>query len=366
MFHKVASMYRYLKRQDTLQSSLVIQNLNSTASFSLPHLYPPIELSLPAELQVVLHDLQDIRPRPLQVWNCDEIRFYPNGNCNNMVCTYNSFTGDRLWRTNTGDRAPFWCTALIFIHAGGQCFVPPVVVHQRTRYSEDLHYNTSRDWAIHNLPSGYMDRGSWHKSMSHFSFVCFYFPLNTQVLLYYGHDSHFGGRVLEILRRHNIYYFILKAGYSVHDQPNDNGKNMKLNNLYGNAIMNWMIHHVTLKFTSSQMNYVLVETWEAFKISSATITHKAFKNTHILPLSPPYIGFNHQACLDGSQQSNRYIVDDIGRIEKESITPINMEEFRTTDPIIILREKGRCRASRNLFISPSVYDTVRSPTTQTS
>ena len=59
---------------------------------------------------------------------------------------------------------------------------------------------------------------------------------------------------------------MLKAGDSVHDQPNDNGPNMKLNNFYGNARMNWMRHHGTLKFTSAHMNSVLVETWEAFKL----------------------------------------------------------------------------------------------------
>ena len=40
-----------------------------------------------------------------------------------MVCTYNLFMGDRLWRTQTGERAPFWCTALIFTCTGGQYFI---------------------------------------------------------------------------------------------------------------------------------------------------------------------------------------------------------------------------------------------------
>ena len=36
-----------------------------------------------------------------------------------------------------------------------------------------------------------------------------------------------------------------------------------------------------------------------------------------------------------------------------------MEEVRTTEPIVILREKGMCRASRNLLISAAEYDTMR-------
>ena len=36
--------------------------------------------------------------------------------------------------------------------------------------------------------------------------------------------------------------------------------------------MNWTRKHGTLKFTPPHMNYVLVETREAFKLSSAKIT----------------------------------------------------------------------------------------------
>ena len=90
-----------------------------------------------------------------------------------------------------------------------------------------------------------MDRDGWHKYMSHFSSMCCSSPLNPQVLFYDVHDSHFDDRVLDIICRHNIQYFKLKAGYSMHDQPNDKVPNVKLKNLYGNAIMNWMRHHVT-------------------------------------------------------------------------------------------------------------------------
>ena len=39
-----------------------------------------------------------------------------------------------------------------------------------------------------------------------------------------------------------------------------------------------------------------------------------------------------------------------------------MEEVRTTDPMVILRDKGRCRASRNLLIGAAAYGTVRTQT----
>ena len=177
-----------------------------------------------------------------------------------MVCTYRFFTGGRLWRTQTGERAPFWCISLIFTRNYGQCFIPPVVMHQITHYTQDLHYNIPSDWVIHNSPSRYMDRYGWHKSMSHFPSMCCYSPLNPQVLLYYGRDSHFDDRALNVIYKHHIHYFILKSGDSMHYQTNDNFPNMKLNNLYGNTRTTWMRHHRTLKFTLSQMNSVPVET----------------------------------------------------------------------------------------------------------
>ena len=103
-----------------------------------------------------------------------------------------------------------------------------------------------------------MYRDGWHKYISHFASMCCSSPLNHQVLFYDGHDIHFYYRALDILRRHNIQYFILNVGDSVHDHQNDNVLNTKLNNLYGNERMNWMRHHGTLKFTPVRMNSVLV------------------------------------------------------------------------------------------------------------
>ena len=52
-------------------------------------------------------------------------------------------------------------------------------------------------------------------------------------------------------------------------------------------------------------------------------------------------------------------MDEIGQIEKASIAPKEMEEVRKTEPIIILRDKGRCIASMNLLVRESAYDTIR-------
>ena len=161
--------------------------------------------------------------------------------------------------------------------------------------------------------------------MSHFDSMCCSSPRNPQVLFYSGHNSHFDDRELNILCKHNIQSFVHKTGDTVHDQPNNNGPNMKLKNSYGNERFNWMRHHRTLTFTLSHMNYVLIATWEDFKLSSLTITQDAFKKSHILPLSPPDIDANYQSCIAGTQQSNREKSYDIGQTAKYSIVPIEME-----------------------------------------
>ena len=175
-----------------------------------------------------------------------------------------------------------------------------MVVHQSTHYNQYLHYNIPSDWVVHNSPSGYMYCYGWHKSMSHFSSMCCSSPLKPQVLFYDGHGRHFDDRALNILCRHQIHYYVLSEVDSVHDQSNNNAPNIKLDNFYGNARMNWMRHHVTLKFTPPHMNSVFVETWKAFKLSSTTITQKYFNRTPP-PLSSLDKVTNHQAFLAGTQ-----------------------------------------------------------------
>ena len=143
-----------------------------------------------------------------------------------------------------------------------------------------------------------MDCNGWHKSMVHFSSVCFSSTLNPQVLLYDGHGIHFDYRVLKILQSHHIQTFILKTGHYVHDQSKNNGPNLKLNNFYDNARMNWMSNHGTLKFTPSHINSVLVEKWSAFKLSSAKNHPGIFQeDTSTPPFSLLDKVTNHQAFL---------------------------------------------------------------------
>ena len=137
-----------------------------------------------------------------------------------------------MWKVQTGESAPFWCTLLVFIWAYGQCLMTPVIFHQAKEYSQDLHHNIPLDWTVHHTPSGYMDRDGWLKAMTQFSNICSASSVNKQILLFYGHNSHFGDCALTHMQNKNIQPFILKAGESINDQPNDNTPNSKLKSLY--------------------------------------------------------------------------------------------------------------------------------------
>ena len=139
------------------------------------------------------------------------------------------------------------------------------------------------------------------KAMSLFSRTCGDRKLNPQVLFFDVHDSHFDDRATHILQSHHISAFILKAGDSVNDQPNDNRPNIKLKRYYGLAKIKWQRQHGTMKFTPSHMNSVLVEMWHSFQQHSACVIIDALKKTKLLPLAPPDHNTNTQSCLAATQ-----------------------------------------------------------------
>ena len=96
------------------------------------------------------------------------------------------------------------------------------------------------------------------KAMSLFSRTCGASNLNPQILFFGGHDRHFDDRAIHLLLYHHIYPFILKAGDSTYDHPNDNGTNLKLKRYYVIAKLKLQRQRGTIKFTPAHMNSVLV------------------------------------------------------------------------------------------------------------
>ena len=71
-----------------------------------------------------------------------------------------------------------------------------------------------------------------------------------------------------------------------------------------------MSKYGTLKVTPGHMNVAIVEKWESLKLSLATIAQDNLKKTNLTPLSPPYKGTDHQACLAATQNSKYRKSDD--------------------------------------------------------
>ena len=101
--------------------------------------------------------------------------------------------------------------------------------------------------------------------------------------------------------------------------------------------MNWMRNHGTQKFIPAHMNAVFFETWEAFKLSSTTVSHEGFNNTHILLLLPLNKVTKRQACLAATHTSNGKKADDVEPIVKDRIAlyryGINQDNRPNVNPV---------------------------------
>ena len=264
-----------------------------------------------------------------------------------------------MWKGQTGERAPFWCILLVFTRADGQCFMYPVIVHQAKEYSQYLHHNIPLDWIVHHTSSGYMDRHGWLKAMTQLSNICGASPVNNQILFFDGQDSHFNDRARTKMQSKNIQPFILKAGDSINNQPNNNGPNSKLKALYNRLKAKWMLNYGTTRLQPHHMNSVLVESWDAFKVSSGKIIVDSFAKTHTPPLIPPNMIKNTQAMVASSQTSSKVF----NWIAEGTVAPIQLEVTRNNDPMVIIRLKGgNQQPSRNILLRAAAYDTVQKRT----
>ena len=120
-----------------------------------------------------------------------------------------------------------------------------------------------------------------------------------------------------------------------------------------------MLKYGTTRFQPRHMNYVLVETWEAFKVSSGNIIRDSFTKTHLIPLIPPNMITNTHACVASVQTYSKFI----NQISEDTLAPINLQVSRTNDPMVIIRAKGSTQQpSRKIILRAAAYDTVRKRT----
>ena len=104
--------------------------------------------------------------------------------------------------------------------------------------------------------------------MTQFSNICGASPVNNQILFFDGNDSNFGNNSLTQIQSKNFQPFILKVGDSINDQPNDNTPNLTLKSPYNITKAEWVLKYGTKRIQPHHMSYVLVEAWDALKVSS--------------------------------------------------------------------------------------------------
>ena len=136
MFHKIYQMYSDIKNRKEKNAAMIITGMPEHEEAN--KVKKEIEDSRDnddnnqpiLQKMIIPSDLSDIQPRATQVWNCGEVGFDPNIRWNEVVCTHKFFQGERMWKVQTGERSPLWCTLPVFTRAYGQCFMSPIIVHQ--------------------------------------------------------------------------------------------------------------------------------------------------------------------------------------------------------------------------------------------
>ena len=134
----------------------------------------------------------------------------------------------------------------------------------------------------------------------------------------------------------NIQTFIIKSRDSINDHPNDNGPYSILKVLYNISKAKWMVKYGITRFKPHYMNTVLVEAWDAFKVSSGNIIVNSSAKTHTLPLSPTNMITNTQAMAASVKTFSK----GINQIAEDTVAPIQLQATRTNEPMVIIRAKG--------------------------
>ena len=129
IFHRIYHMYSDIKNKEEINAALLLTSVPYHEDINKVR-KTTVNSHENHHRKIVPPDLHQIQPRDTQVWNCDEIGFYPNGKWHTVVCTFKYFQGEIMRKTQTGERAPVCCTLLVLPRANGQCFMPPVTVHQ--------------------------------------------------------------------------------------------------------------------------------------------------------------------------------------------------------------------------------------------
>ena len=110
-----------------------------------------------------------------------------------------------------------------------------------------------------------------------------------------------------------------------------------------------MLKYGNSRFQPYHINYVLVETWEAFTVSSGNIIMDRFYKTQILHLIPPNIKTNTQTFVASIQTSLKVI----NQSAEDTRAPIQLLKTSTNDPMVVPERNVLLGNHRETFFSGS-------------
>mmetsp|Transcript_56626 Transcript_56626/g.115928 ORF Transcript_56626/g.115928 Transcript_56626/m.115928 type:complete len:553 (-) Transcript_56626:8-1666(-) len=253
--------------------------------------------------------LKTREPEAEQIWNGDEVGFYPIGQWNSTLC----FRWDSPGYTITpNERAPFWASVFFWTRADGVVgMVPPTVIHQGESgvvcYSNvtvgecDDSGNLQSlpgSWLVHQSPSGYNDREGFMRIARHFVAHCG--PRRPQYIFVDGHDSHWCPYALQFLLINLVFIFFLLSQNSQNDQLNDNGPNAVLKAKYKCALEKfyWRLT-CSVKLHASYFNSIFLDVWSQFLPVAGACTVRAFAKCGLFPL-------NRKLAIKQQEQEQKY------------------------------------------------------------
>ena len=106
-------MYIYIKNKEEINAALLLTSMSGHEDINKVR-KTTVNSHDNNHRKFVQPDLHHIQPRATQLWNFDEVGFDPNGKWRKVVCTYKYFQEEIMSKAQAGDRAPFWCTLLVF------------------------------------------------------------------------------------------------------------------------------------------------------------------------------------------------------------------------------------------------------------
>ena len=96
----------------------------------------------------------------------------------------------------------------------------------------------------------------------------------------------------------------------------------------------WMLKYGRIKCLPHHMNYILVEVWDSFKVSDGNAIRYSLKKSY--PPIPLGLTRNKQELSDSIQISSGDKSEEINRISRHKVAPIEVHVTRTGDNMVVL------------------------------